>query len=118
MLGKDDVRALMPVVVAEECECYKSIRDECMKRIETVALEGQEYCVYDVSSFNFGLPVYDADEVFNKLYTELQSKNFQVVSWPRTRRIWIGWYENEQVAFENLQSAIAAFQSTTSDEAE
>lgn len=109
MLGKDDVRAMMPVVAAEEdCECYKAIRDECMKRIETVASEGKEYCVYDVSPFNFGLPVYDPDEVFNKLYAELKEKKYQVVSWPALRRIWIAWYENEQVAFENLMNALAS----------
>lgn len=105
MISRDQVRSLMPREISHECEAYNAIRDECMKRIETVAADGKECCIYVVSPIHFGLPVYDPSEVFNKLYAELNANGYQLMAWPISRRLLISWFVNEETTVSNLKSA-------------
>jgi len=102
----------MPPLQEHDFDAYNSIRDECFKRIESHAADGEEFCFYVVPPFHFGLPVYDADEVFMKLYAELSQsqRGFQVLAWPSARRIFIAWYEEEETAMENIRSAMDMYQ--------
>lgn len=107
MLSRDNVRQMMPPYVGpQEDEAYTSIRDECVKRIQTVAQEGKECCTYVVSPIHFGLPVYDPDEVFMRLYNELNEHGYQLMAWPTSRRLLISWFVDEQTAISNLQNAL------------
>jgi hypothetical protein len=54
---------MMPPPQEAECQAYNQIRDECMKRIELHASQGEEFCIYVVPPFHFGLPVFDPDVV-------------------------------------------------------
>ena len=106
MLSRDQVRGLMPREAEQnEWEAYNYIRDECMKRIETIASDGKECCVYVVSPIHFGLPVYDPQEVFERLYGELHARGFQLVAWPISRRLLISWFVDEETTVSNLKSA-------------
>ena len=116
MLSRNDVRKLMPPPQENECDAYNSIRDECLKRIEAHAAEGEEFCFYVVPPFNFGLPVYDPDEVFMKLYADLGQLNYQLLAWPSARRIFIAWYEEEETAMQNIRSAMEMLQQQTENE--
>jgi len=69
--------------------------------------DGQEFCIYTVSPFHFGLPLYDPDEVFTRLYEELRQRGYQLLAWPAARRIFIAWYAEEETAVENIRSAMA-----------
>jgi hypothetical protein len=101
MLSRDEVRQLMPQTVEYVCDSYKEIRNECMKRIETLAQEGKECCTYVVPPFHFNVPVYDAQEVFNKLFQDLHLAGYQLVAWPESRRLLISWFVNEETAHSN-----------------
>lgn len=119
MLSRNDVRKLMPPPQENEGDdAYNSIRDECLKRIESHAADGEEFCFYVVPPFHFGLPVYDPEDVFMKLYTELGQLNYQLLAWPSARRIFIAWYEEEETAMENIRSAMEMLQQQQDDAAE
>ena len=98
---------MLPPPVESKCEAYESIRDECMKRIETVASEGVECCTYVVAPIHFGLPVYDPQEVFYRLYAELNDKGYQLMGWPESRRLLISWFVDEETAVLNFRNAFA-----------
>jgi hypothetical protein len=116
MLSRTDVRKLMPPLQENDCDAYNSIRDECFKRIEAHAAKGEEFCFYVVPPFHFGLPVYDSEEVFMKLYAELGQLNYQLLAWPSARRIFIAWYEEEETAMENIRSAMEMYQQQQQDD--
>lgn len=100
----------MPPIQEEDCDAYNNFRDECFKRIESHAADGEEFCFYVVPPFHFGLPVYDPDNVFLKLYAELSQLNYQLLAWPNARRIFIAWYEEEETAAEYIRSAVNSYQ--------
>lgn len=100
----------MPPMQEEDCDAYNTFRDECFKRIETHAADGEEFCFYVIPPFHFGLPVYDPDHVFMKLYAELSQLNYQLLAWPAARRIFIAWYEEEETAAEHIRSAVSMYQ--------
>lgn len=109
MISRDEVRGIMPPSVTEqECEAYNAIREECMRRIQTYAADGKEFCSYVVPPFHFGLPVYEPQEVFHRLYAELNQAGYQLMGWPESRRFLISWYISEEAAVSNLQNAFNA----------
>jgi hypothetical protein len=110
MFTRNEVRKMMPPIQENDCDAYNSIREECFKRIESHAADGEEFCFYVVPPFHFGLPVYDPEEVFMKLYAEISQRGFQVLAWPSARRIFIAWYEEEETAMENIRSAMDMYQ--------
>lgn len=101
----NDVRGLMPTEdQTNRCEAYDGIKNDCLKRIQTHAKNGEEHCVFVVPPFSFGLPVYDADEIFVKLYQELEDSGFQLLGSKKSRRLVICWFEDSKTATTILEN--------------
>lgn len=100
----------MPPPADDDFEAYTQIRDECFKRISAHAADGEEFTMYVVPPLHFGLPVYNADQVFLRLYHELVSQGYQVFAWPQARRFFIAWYEETETAVANIRHAFEILQ--------
>ena len=104
-MNRDDVRDLMPSEDQNNrCEIYETFKNDCWKRIQSHAEKGDEHCVFVVPPFSFGLPVYDPEEIFVKLYEDLGKSGFQLLGSPKSRRLIICWFEDTQTATTNLEN--------------
>lgn len=76
---------------------YKSIRDECWKRIQNRAKAGHEFAWFEVQPFHWGLPLYDPREIFETLCQELTRGGFHIQADRERPRLYIDWSQRSRL---------------------
>ncbi len=83
-------RALCASRTSAEETIFDTIRKQCDERIKEAARTSQGVC-YTVPTYIFGLPIYNADNMYSHLYESLKARDFQVYSTPNRLELLITW---------------------------
>lgn len=107
MFSADQARAITSKNKGTENQIFLKIRDMCDTMIKDAAKSNLDYVIFKVPCFIFGLPVYDPQKIYFRLYQSLISRKpepFQVYSTENPLELYISWKKTQNIKKKEKES--------------